>query len=263
MTRKPSPGARTGLPVRAPRVRSRWLWIGMAATGVIVCFLAAISLTATNSRPALREVPRTGAADAAIATPSTGSLPSLSAALSAPPEPASTAGTEVTATAANVPATPPVAPLAGVPVAVTLASGAPGIPVVPVGVSADGVLDPPSDVSTAGWWVAGPRPGGPGRTLITGHIDSRTQGVGAFAALDDVAIGDAITITTADNQTLAYRVTARDDIVKTQLDPAVLLGSSASDLMLITCIGDFDTRTHSYESNLLVTAEPDPASAPT
>ena len=78
------------------------------------------------------------------------------------------------------------APLSGVPVSVTLADSAQPIQVVPVGVSAAGVLVPPENASTVGWWVAGPRPGGPGRTVITGHIDSQATGLGAFAALNEL-----------------------------------------------------------------------------
>ncbi len=143
-----------------------------------------------------------------------------------------------------------------VPIGIRLGDGR-EIPVTPIGVSADGVLDPPDDVATAGWWVAGPRPGGPGRTLIAGHIDSSTQGLGAFAALADLAAGDRLTVTTAGGAVLTYRVTAAESVVKTRLDPAELRGTDASDLLLVTCIGDFDPATHSYASNLLVTAVPD------
>ncbi len=154
------------------------------------------------------------------------------------------------------PAAPPVVPLAGVPTAIRLSDSAEAIPVVPIGVEADGVLDPPEDIATAGWWVAGPRPGGPGRTVITGHVDSRAAGLGAFAALDELQPGDRVTVTTVDSRRLIYVVTQRDEIRKTQLDPAFLRGSDNSDLLLVTCIGEFDRAARSYESNLLITAVP-------
>lgn len=146
-----------------------------------------------------------------------------------------------------------------VPTSIELAGSSDPIRVVPIGVSAAGVLEPPEDISTAGWWVSGPRPGMPGRAVITGHIDSAVAGLGAFAALDLVHPGDTISLTEADGRTLHFTVTARQEVEKTQLDPRLLQRTtSVSDLLLVTCIGDFDYATRSYESNLLITAVPVP-----
>jgi hypothetical protein len=145
-----------------------------------------------------------------------------------------------------------------VPTSIELAGSRNPIRVVPIGVSAAGVLEPPSDISTAGWWVSGPRPGTPGRAVITGHIDS-TAGLGAFAALDLLRSGDTIALDEADGRVLHFKVTARQQIEKTQLDPRLLQHTTnASDLLLVTCIGSFDYSTRSYDSNLLITAVPSP-----
>lgn len=151
-----------------------------------------------------------------------------------------------------------VAPLS-VPTSIQLAGSRNPIRVVPIGVTAEGVLEPPADISTAGWWVSGPRPGMPGRAVITGHIDSAAAGLGAFAALDLLHPRDTITVTDADGRTLHFKVTARQEIQKTQLDPRLLQRTTnISDLLLVTCIGDFNYSTRSYESNLLITAVPVP-----
>ena len=64
------------------------------------------------------------------------------------------------------------------PVQVRLPSGT-TVPVVAVNTTADGVLDVPEDIRTAGWWRGGSRLGDPfGPTVIAAHIDSRTQGLG-------------------------------------------------------------------------------------
>ncbi len=146
-----------------------------------------------------------------------------------------------------------------VPTSIQLAGSRNPIRVVPIGVTAEGVLEPPADISTAGWWVSGPRPGMPGRAVITGHIDSAAAGLGAFAALDLLHTGDTITLAEADGQTLHFKVTNRQEIQKTQLDPRLLQRTTnTSDLLLVTCIGDFNYSTHSYQSNLIITAVPVP-----
>lgn len=147
-----------------------------------------------------------------------------------------------------------------VPTSIELAGSSNPIRVIPIGVSAAGVLEPPADISVAGWWVSGPRPGMPGRAVITGHIDSAAAGLGAFAALDLLHPGDSIALTEADGRKLHFEVSARQEVEKTQLDPRILQRTTnTSDLLLVTCIGDFDYATRSYESNLLITAVPVPA----
>ncbi|MDI9918044.1 class F sortase [Rhodococcus sp. IEGM 1379] len=43
-------------------------------------------------------------------------------------------------------------------------------PVDSIETRADGVLDPPADVSRIGWWSPGARPAGPGSTVLTAHV---------------------------------------------------------------------------------------------
>ncbi len=104
--------------------------------------------------------------------------------------------------------------------------------------------------------MAGPRPGGPGRAVITGHIDS-PEGLGAFAALDSLHDGATIELSDVSSDTHSYHVTDRQEVEKAALDPAILSRDDGSDLLLITCIGNFDRNTLSYDSNLLITAVPD------
>jgi len=113
----------------------------------------------------------------------------------------------------------PAAQTQSVPTSIQLGGSRTPIRVVPIGISATGTLEPPSDISTAGWWVSGPRPGAPGRAIITGHIDS-TAGLGAFAALDRLHTRDTLALTEAAGRVLHFRVTARQQIEKTHLDPA-------------------------------------------
>lgn len=141
-----------------------------------------------------------------------------------------------------------------IPEFISLGNSNSRIRVIPIGVSAEGVLEPPTDISKVGWWVSGPRPGAPGRAVITGHIDS-PAGLGAFAALDGLHDGDPVVLIGTDGDSRRYRVTGRQEIEKTNLNPALITRTSnRSDLLLVTCIGNFNSSTLSYESNLLITA---------
>ena len=67
-----------------------------------------------------------------------------------------------------------------------------------VGTRPDGRLAVPRDVRTAGWWRGGSRVGDPfGAVLVAGHVDSRTQGLGAYAELLTVRRGEEVVVGTA------------------------------------------------------------------
>jgi LPXTG-site transpeptidase (sortase) family protein len=126
-------------------------------------------------------------------------------------------------------------------------------PVVPVG-AAQGVLTPPSDPRTAGWWQGGAVPGSRrGSVVITGH--TVRGGVGAFDRLGSLEPGDEIAVGTG-RRLVRYRVTSTDVWSRRALakrsarlfDPA---GSAR--LVLVTC-DDWDGT--AYRSNAVVTARP-------
>ena len=67
-----------------------------------------------------------------------------------------------------------------------------------VGTRRDGRLAVPRDVRAAGWWRGGSRVGDPfGAVLVAGHVDSRTQGLGAYAELLTVRRGQEVVVGTA------------------------------------------------------------------
>lgn len=60
-----------------------------------------------------------------------------------------------------------------------------------VGVDPRGEMDVPEDVDTVGWYRFGPGAGsGAGSSVLSGHVDDRIQGRGAFYRLSDLAPGD-------------------------------------------------------------------------
>ena len=154
----------------------------------------------------------------------------------------------------------PVAPVSGgVPTELRLA-GRLRVSLDPVGVSADGNVEIPGDPAHAGWWAAGSAPGDPaGSTVLVGHLDSGTRGLGAFAALLDVSLGDEVQIVDASGAVFRYAITGRQQVSKAALPASVFSREGTPRLVLITCGGRFDPRTHHYDDNIIVTAQPLPA----
>lgn len=131
-------------------------------------------------------------------------------------------------------------------------------PVVPVGIEPDGLMTVPEDVDTVGWYQWGGTPGGDtGTTVLAGHVDSRSQGRGAFFDLRAMGVGDEVSVTDADGATTTWRVVGRRTFDKASLPVDELYRRDGQPrLVLITCGGDFDADVRSYESNVVVEAEP-------
>ena len=139
--------------------------------------------------------------------------------------------------------------------------GLPGGTRLPVDVAvtgADGVLQLPQDVGRAGWWQGGSRLGDPfGALVVAGHVDSFVQGVGPFAELNGLGVGDEIELVSATHRQL-FRV-RRTRVVERVLLSADVEAFSAYGplrLVLITCGGPYDAATGGYRDNIVVVAAP-------
>lgn len=122
----------------------------------------------------------------------------------------------------------------------------------------DGLLKVPENVRHVGWWDGSAAAGDPyGHTVIAGHVDSASDGLGFFARLLTIRKGDTVTVRNGPRH-LAYRVTS----VQTIRQDALAMGSHAFDqdgpagLVLITCGGDYHRDQGAYDSNVVITATP-------
>ncbi|MGZ5403032.1 MAG: class F sortase [Nocardioides sp.] len=126
-------------------------------------------------------------------------------------------------------------------------------PVVPIG-APGGVLTPPSDPQTLGWWADGARPGARhGSALVTGHTVS--AGGGAMDDLEELERGDRVWMRT-DRGRIAYDVRTVVILGKGDLAEQAqrLFDQRVSGrLVLITCE---DWNGAEYLSNVVVTATP-------
>lgn len=126
-------------------------------------------------------------------------------------------------------------------------------PVIPIG-APGGVLTPPSDPLTLGWWADGAKPGARlGSALVTGHTVS--TGGGAMDNLEQLEIGDRVWMRT-DRGRIGYDVRRVVILGKGELaERAQQLFDQQvrGRLVLITCEGWNGVE---YLSNVVVTATP-------
>jgi hypothetical protein len=144
------------------------------------------------------------------------------------------------------------------PTHVTIGSVNISAPVLPVGIDVNqGVLGVSPDIHHTGWWADGATPGDTaGSVLIAGHVDSATQGAGAFFNLKTAKAGDTVTLTTAGGRNLTYKVSTVKSYLKSQLPTDVWSKNGRARLVLVTCGGAFDHKTKHYVDNIVLTAYP-------
>lgn len=130
-------------------------------------------------------------------------------------------------------------------------------PIEGFGLDGDSRLVVPDDPEQVAWFDGGGRPGGPGPTVVYGHVDS-TTGPAVFARLGELAAGDVISISTASGESVDYEVvdTMRVPQAEDAFPTEQVFGSTPTDtLRLITCTGLYDPD-EGYLDNLIVSAVP-------
>ena len=122
----------------------------------------------------------------------------------------------------------------------------------------NGALTVPENPQQVGWWVGSALPGSrSGTTVIDGHIDSATRGLGALIHLSDLEPGDSVSIVGDLGATLHYDVVARRVYPKNAgLPSSLFTRNGPARLLLVSCGGPFDASRGSYEDNIVVFATP-------
>jgi hypothetical protein len=126
-----------------------------------------------------------------------------------------------------------------------------------LGLNADGTIQVPSLVTSAGeaaWYKYSATPGQIGTSVIEGHVDSY-QGPAVFYRLGALRPGDTIEVTLADGITAIFRVTGVREYLKSDFPAETIYGTANyAALRLITCGGVFDYATGHYLSSTVVFA---------
>ncbi|WEV77140.1 class F sortase [Janibacter cremeus] len=163
------------------------------------------------------------------------------------PDVAVTPGTRSAAPSTAVEAAP-------TPTRVTLPSLDASLPVRPVGVDRQDAMKIPEDPDTAGWYRFGPAPtAASGASVIAAHTDTEGE-IGPLSRLAELERGEHIRVAVGD-EVLVYAVTRVDNHAKKALDLNALFDRSGPPrLHLVSCGGEWDPSTSSYEDNVIAVA---------
>ena len=100
----------------------------------------------------------------------------------------------------------------------------------------------------------GGRPGAGGNTVLAGHVEYHDYGPAVFAHLQDLKMGDPITVQLKDGSVYTY-VTHSNRIVNADINFGYIVTATPEEsLTLITCAGDFDPATKDYNERRIVWA---------
>jgi len=121
-----------------------------------------------------------------------------------------------------------------------------------LGLDSDGALEPPTDLTEAGWYTGSPVPGQAGPSVIAGHVDS-FQGPAVFFELKQLKPGDTVTVGLSSGRQAVFSVMLVQEYPKDAFPTADVYGARPDpELRLITCGGGF-TAGH-YLDNIVVYA---------
>ncbi len=119
-----------------------------------------------------------------------------------------------------------------------------------------GGFDLPKGAAVVAWWASGSAPGGQGSVVLAGHVSYDGQ-TGPFTRLSTVPVGSEVVVTSADGSAHRYSVQTVRSAPKTALDRGELFRTDGPPaLVLVTCGGAYDASTHTFASNVVVTATP-------
>lgn len=118
----------------------------------------------------------------------------------------------------------------------------------------NGRLQVPEDPQRVGWYSQGVAPGDAGPAVLVGHVDSY-RGPGVFSQLKTLKKGNEIMVRRADGSLVVFVVRQVQEYAKRNFPTNVVyVGDGTPTLRLVTCGGEFDRKSKSYRSNVVVFA---------
>lgn len=115
----------------------------------------------------------------------------------------------------------------------------------------------PTDYADVAWYALGGRPGGGGNAVFAGHVNNALTKAGVFAHLNQLHLGDYVTVSDKDGHTLVYKVMAIDQYPADEAPAASIFAAQGpSQLVLITCDGDWVPAQKTFDKRLVITATP-------
>jgi LPXTG-site transpeptidase (sortase) family protein len=123
-----------------------------------------------------------------------------------------------------------------------------------VGKKADGSMGTPSNFTDVGWYALGSKPGAPGNAVIDGHVNNALTTSGVFEHLVQMNVGDVIMVADQNDRRLTYVVTQVQEYAPDAPTDSIFATSGPSQLVLITCDGEWVQDKHQFNKRLVVIA---------
>jgi len=125
-----------------------------------------------------------------------------------------------------------------------------------VGVDQHGDVSVPSNINFAGWFVNSVKPGENGLSLVDGHVGGRYN-KGAFKDLIKLQIGSQVNIEYGDGSLRKFEVTDKRELAADKAAPFLFEKQKDinAQLNLITCSGDFDKKTNTFNKRTIVVSK--------
>ena len=134
------------------------------------------------------------------------------------------------------------------------------VPVTAKAVGPNGEMPSPDGPEQVIWYDfsrfpgLGGKPGAGGNTVLAGHVEYHDYGPAVFAHLQDLKMGDMITVELEDGSVYKY-VTHSNRIVNADVNFGYIVTATPEEsLTLITCAGDFDPTKQDYNERRIVWA---------
>ena len=129
--------------------------------------------------------------------------------------------------------------------------------VLRMGLDKEEAIKTPRNVWDTGWYDGSSKPSeSTGAALIVGHVSGPTNG-GVFYNLYRLSMGDEIQVTQGDGTVLTYKVISKEEVPADGMNMNNYLVSKNVDkagLTLMTCAGEYNPKTQTYDKRLAVFA---------
>ncbi len=127
-------------------------------------------------------------------------------------------------------------------------------PITALKVLPTGEMEVPGDGEHIGWYEESARPGAPGNFVSAAHVDWAGK-LGVFWGLNELQPGDRIVVTDSDGTQHTYAVEWNKAVRPEDAPLMDIVGPSPDPIMtLITCTGNFNRVTRSYDHRQIVRA---------
>lgn len=125
-----------------------------------------------------------------------------------------------------------------------------------IGVDQNDQISVPNNIHLAGWYINSAKPGSPGLSIIDGHVLGRYNDA-VFKDLIKLKPGSTFSVIYGDNSKKSFIV--KEVILLSVSDATAYLNNKdiniISQLDLITCGGNFDKKSQTYDKRVVVKSE--------